>query len=234
MAKKAITYLGPKIFLKILNGILSGGLIDTDGTMMIDNPKRKGRLKLLLGYTTACLSFGERLRDELGSKRVITKSRKVMNGKEFFCYGFKLGGADSVRICGDIYKDSDGMRNEEKYRTYIKGCELYAATKLGCYICGNPVHTRNVCTEHMHAERKDTKPKLSCKECDKPVYSEKYQLCQAHYHRKRRHDKAEEAGRITFAKSTFGVSREFGAQTSVAGLVDKIKKKRIKKKVLDY
>jgi hypothetical protein len=192
--KEGIEY--PKDLPKEYERDFLRGLLDTDGTVAFNDPKRRGvrgRKKFYIGFASASLSFCTKVKDALGVDRKITTNRKIMNGKEYIHYGFNIGMQESIAICREIYgRSNKDTRNEERYLRYIEGERLLSEYNNGCCICGGKIHTENLCSKHMWEKKRLEKPPQYCF-CGKGATLKG--MCGAHYHQKRREERAVSQGR---------------------------------------
>lgn len=138
------------------------GLVDTDGMLAFDDPKARGargRIKLVLGFSSATRDFCQRFAHEVGRPNAgVCLTTKDMNGKTYTCYAVKFGFEDSLKILRQVYAAPCAIRNEERYQRYLRAEALWAEYNSGCHVivdpgtgkvCGKAIHTGDVCTAHM-------------------------------------------------------------------------------------
>jgi hypothetical protein len=167
------------------------GLWDSDGSIFINRrQKAKGNDSVRVSYSSVCLPFITRLRDEVSNTLSIRPPAIVSESNDkgsWYC--FKWAGAPAMQVASWLYQDSEEhLRNEDRYEVFLEfvGMREEQASML-CH-CGAPATHEGKCQKHWWDGKRRTGAKVSCTQCGKKGVEAKG-LCTACYKRKRRADK---------------------------------------------
>jgi hypothetical protein len=175
-AKKSTSLIWPKDIKGDLLVHFLRGLADTDGSFSFCNREHKGRDYFRFGFSSATEEFAEKARNNFQCPHKLSSNVKKMNGKEFTQYSFQFSGLnDSIPALDRIYANAPlHLRNEERYNKYLCAKAMFKEYQLPCVLCSKPRHSGELCTEHMHDQKKKDWP---CEGCSVLIHGLIPQFC---------------------------------------------------------
>lgn len=153
------------------------GLIDTDGGFRAVDQGTK----FSLGFSSANRTFIEAFVADIGFPANIHESQKKISGKTFTHWQVKWGFFDSVRILENVYSDSDGIRNEDRYNKYLIAKRSRDQREAEfCRVCGEPAKTKDLCFKHFLEQEKKARGTCTVAGCHKAVHEKTRSICMEH------------------------------------------------------
>lgn len=172
------------------------GLIDTDGSLYIENHKkygRKGNDPLKLSFSSSVSDFVEDLKKALvllGLPEVSVSSYKKKDKRSkriFIQYKLSWSGSSALEVADWLYRDSSPEnRGDNGYRVYQEYLNLKAEMDRPC-VCGKtPVLKESgLCRTCLYRKKREENPRPPCKfGCGR--ISEFKDICNACYKRTKR------------------------------------------------